>query len=80
MSVDIWIWILDFAEFGENIWCKGIYLRYKFEQFIIWKMFQCEFPNIRTLIGGTTVEPYIEDQSFEEQHVHNQEQHDHSSK
>ena len=82
MSVDIGIGVLDFAEFVEDSRGEGVDLRYKFEEFIIWEMFQCEFPIIISLpsIQGDTVEPCIEDQFCGGQRVRNLGQHDHSSK
>ena len=78
VSIDVGVRILDFSEFVEDSRSESIYLRHEFEQFIIWEMFQCEFPkSIRS--KGDTVEPYIADPSFGEQRVRNQGQHDHSS-
>ena len=54
MGVDIGVGILDFAEFVEDSWGQGIDLRHKFEEFIIWEMFQGEFTSISlsSAMGG----------------------------
>jgi hypothetical protein len=44
VSIDVGVRILDFAKFVEDSRSESIYLRHEFEQFIIWEMFQCEFP------------------------------------
>lgn len=44
MSVDVGVWVLDFAEFVEDAWGQGIHLRDKFEQFVVGEVFQREFP------------------------------------
>lgn len=46
VGVDIGVGVLDFAEFVEDSRGEGIDLRHKFEEFIIWEMFQGEFPSI----------------------------------
>ena len=81
MGVDIGVGILDFTEFVEDSRGESVDLRHKFEEFIIWEMFQGEFTSISlSSAKGDTVGPCIEDQSCGEQRVRNLGQHDHSSK
>ena len=81
MGVDVGVWVLDFSEFVEDVGGESVHLRHEFEQFIIREMFQCKFPtNQCEPPGSSTVEPCIEDPSFEAQHVRIQERLYHSSK
>ena len=46
MRVNVGVRVLDFAEFVEDAGGEGINLGDEFEEFIVWEMFQCEFPDI----------------------------------
>jgi len=47
VGIHVGVGVLDFSEFVEDAGGEGVYLGDKFEEFIIWEMFQCEFPGIR---------------------------------
>lgn len=49
VGIHVGVGVLDFSEFVEDAGGEGVYLGDKFEEFIIWEMFQCEFPEIRLL-------------------------------
>jgi hypothetical protein len=46
VSVDVGVWVLDFAEFAEDAWGESVHLRDEFEQFIVREMFQREFTTL----------------------------------